>query len=199
MFYPLSIDFADKCVLIIGGGKIGLHKAEILAKAGAKITLISPKRLPEWDNLSVQWQEARYEEQPLNEYFLVICATDDEKLNEKVAARCRELKILCDNAANGAKGDLIFPAVARQGGYTVAISSNGQTPFLTKKIKGEIERVLSPYDEETVALLSETRAYIIEHYPAEKEALLKKLALAPLNIIKEKGNPDEISDWLQRE
>lgn len=199
MFYPLSVDMEAKRVLIIGGGKIGLHKAEVLAKAGADITLISPHRLPGWDKLPVQWQRECYDKQPLSDYFLVICASDNDKINEGITALCREQKILCDNAADGAKGDLIFPAVVRQSGYTVALSSNGQTPFLTKKIKGEIEGVLSPYDEETVALLGKTRSYIIEHYPAEKEALLKKLALAPLTIIKEKGNPNEISDWLQRE
>jgi siroheme synthase-like protein len=199
MFYPLSIEMKEKKVLIIGGGKIGLHKGVVLAKTGAKITLISPKRLPDWDDLLVEWQQECYKEQPLDDYFMVICASDDEALNERVALVCKERKILCDNVARGTKGDLIFPAVVQKGGYTVAVTSGGQTPFLTKKIKGEIEALLSPYDKDTITLLSKTRLYIIEHYPAEKDALLKKLALAPLSIIKEKGNPDEISDWLQRE
>ena len=94
---------------------------------------------------------------------------------------------------------MIFPAVFQAGGFTVALSSGGKTPFLTKKVKGEIVEALAPYTEEIVDLLAKTRTFIIEHYPAEKEALLKKLAATPLDIIKEKGNPDEISDWLQRE
>jgi siroheme synthase-like protein len=199
MFYPLCIEMKNKAVLIIGGGQIGLHKAEILANAGAKLTLIAPDRLNAWDALPVIWQRERYGGQPLDGYFLVICATEDLALNAAVATECEKRKILCDNTSAGQSGDLIFPAVVQKGGYTAAVTSNGQTPFLTKKIKDEIEKVLSPYDEETVALLTKTRFYIIEHFPAEKKALLCKLALAPLSIIREKGNPDEISDWLQRE
>jgi precorrin-2 dehydrogenase/sirohydrochlorin ferrochelatase len=199
MFYPLCIEMTNKAVLIIGGGQIGLHKAEILANAGAKLTLIAPERLNGWDALSVLWQQEPYGGQPLDGYFLVICATDDPVLNGEVAAECKKRGILCDNTSAGTGGDLIFPAVVQKGGYTAAVTSNGQTPFLTKKIKGEIEEILAPYDEETVALLTKTRFYILEHFPAEKKALLCKLALAPLNIIREKGNPDEISDWLQRE
>lgn len=199
MFFPLFIEMKNKEVLIIGGGKIGLHKAEVLAKTGAKITLLSPDRLDGWEALPVIWQREPYGGQPMDGYFLVICATDDPMLNAEIAARCARCCILCDNVSDGADGDLLFPAVAQKGGYTVAITSNGQTPFLTKKVKGEIEKILSPYNEETVALLAKTRSYIIQHFPAEKEALLNKLALAPLTIIREKGNPDEISDWLQRE
>lgn len=199
MFYPLCIEMKNKAVLIIGGGEIGLHKAEILAKTGADITLIAPDRLNGWEALPVIWRRETYGGQSLDGYFLVICATDDPVLNGEVAGECKKRGILCDNTSAGQSGDLLFPAVVQKGGYTAAVTSNGQTPFLTKKIKGEIEKILAPYDEETVALLAKTRLHILEHFPAEKKALLHKLALAPLSIIREKGNPDEISDWLQRE
>ena len=198
MFYPLFIEMEAKPVLIIGGGKIGLYKAGVLSEGGARLTLMAPERCGGWDGLEVRWQREKYKDQALDGYFLVIAATDDAVLNGEIACSCRRQGILCDDTSRGT-GDLIFPAVIREGGFTAALGSNGKTPFLTKKVKGEIQKILAPYDTEIIALLAKTRTFIIENFPAEKEALLQKLAQAPLAEIREKGNPDEISDWLQRE
>ncbi|MEG2405653.1 MAG: bifunctional precorrin-2 dehydrogenase/sirohydrochlorin ferrochelatase [Clostridiales bacterium] len=199
MYLPLFIDLNNEKALIIGGGSIAYRKAKKLAQSNLDITLICPQRIDDWADLKVNWLKEKYENQPLAQYRLVIAATDNEILNQKIAERCKNLKILCNSASNAAKGDVIFPGVVQEGGFTLALSSQGKTPFLTKKIKNDMKKILSGYDQKTIDLLAETREYIINTFPETKEVLLQKLAEASTELIKEKGSIHEITDWLQRE
>ena len=199
MILPLFIDVTGWPVLVIGGGEIAFRKAQALQEAGAKITVMAPELSQEWEGYSFLYQKERYENQPLDHYRFVVAATNDKKLNETIAERCKDADILCNTASHPQKGDVIFPGTVRQGGFVAALSSEGRTPFLTKKLKEDLRKIFLDYDEETIALLGKKRAYIIENYPEDKERLLKKLSKAPLHIIKEKGNHHDITHWLQRE
>lgn len=199
MYLPLWIDMEGKKVLVAGGGEVALRRAKTVIEAGADVTLIAPEREKGWEELSVQWQKEKYEDQPVDDYDLVIIATDHSETNQKLNRRCKEKNIPVNDATRGTEGRVIFPGVIRSGGFTAAVTSEGKTPFLTRKVKGDITALLSEYDEELLGLLSETRAYIIEKYPREKETLLRKLARLPVKEIREKGDRYAITDWLQRE
>lgn len=198
MFYPLFVDLKGEPVLIIGGGEIAYRKGKELVHAGANVTLVAPERIEAWSSLKVVWKNVPYEEQDLSRYTLVVVATDDVIVNDSVIAQCKKKKIHCNAATNTNSGNIIMPGIIEEGGFTLAISSQGRTPFLTKKLKYDIKDLLSAYSEETIALLGKTREYIINTFPNEKEALLEKLAEAPIKLIEEKGNIHDITDWLQR-
>lgn len=199
MYLPLFIDMEGTKVLIVGGGEVALRRAKTVAEAGAEITLIAPERVPGWDTLSVQWQQEPYTDQKIDDYDLVLIATDHSEVNQLLNRRCKEQRIPVNDATKGTEGNVIFPGVVKSGGFTAAVTSTGKTPFLTKKLKGDIAALLKEYDDDILTLLSETRAYIIENYPREKEALLRKLAQIPVRQIREKGDRYAITDWLQRE
>lgn len=199
MYLPLWIDMEGKKVLVVGGGEVALRRAKTVLEAGADVTLIAPERVKGWEELSVQWQKEKYEDRPVDGYDMVIIATDHSETNQKLNRRCKEKNIPVNDATRGTEGSVIFPGVIRGGGFTAAVTSEGKTPFLTRKVKGDIAALLNEYDEELLGLLSETRAYIIENYPREKEALLRKLARLPVKEIREKGDRYAITDWLQRE
>ena len=199
MYLPLFIEMEGKKVLVVGGGEVALRRAKTVLEAGAEVTLIAPQREPGWEELSVQWRKEKYEDQPVEGYDLVIIATDNSAVNETLNRRCKEKNIPVNDATRGREGTVIFPGVVRSGGFTAAVTSEGKTPFLTRKVKGAIAALLSEYNEDLLRLLSETRSYIIENYPREKETLLRKLAKVPARQIREKGDRYAITDWLQRE
>ena len=39
--FPLFVDLAGKKALVIGGGTVGLRRAEVLARFGAEVTVVS--------------------------------------------------------------------------------------------------------------------------------------------------------------
>lgn len=199
MYYPLFIDLKNEPVLIIGGGEIAYRKGKELVRAGAKVTLLAPERVEDWRDLGVIWKDIPYEEQDLSPYTLVVVATDDVFVNDSVVAQCKAKKIHCNAAYSVKAGDIVMPGIIEEGGFSITISSQGRTPFLTKKIKEDIKALLANYSEETIALLGKTREHILKTYPDEKEVLLKKLAEMPIKEIEEKGNIHDITDWLKRE
>jgi siroheme synthase-like protein len=208
MHIPIFLDLSGWSVLIIGGGEIAARKAKELLNGEAEITLLAPERAAVWEEIPCTWQQTKYAGQPLDGYQLVVAATDNKQLNAEIAAECRRKNILCNSASDPQNGRCILPGVVRSGGYTVAISSNGRTPFLTKKlkktVKDAVQSLLEAYDEQTIALLGEVRAEIIKNYPNEKAVLLARLADMPPQLIREKthnekGNYNEIIDWLKGE
>jgi len=74
--------------------------------------------------------------------WLIIAATDDRELNERVATLAETRRILCNVVDNPELCTFIMPAVVERGPITVAISSSGQSPVLTRWLKGMIESLL---------------------------------------------------------
>ena len=40
--FPLFVDLTGKRAVVIGGGTVGLRRAEVLARFGAEVTVVSP-------------------------------------------------------------------------------------------------------------------------------------------------------------
>ena len=202
MYMPFWIEMTGKKVLVIGGGNVALRRAEALADAGASITLIAPKRVEGWQMPAVSWRKRVYKEGDLNGYDLVIAATDVPEVNEAVVCEGKENGIPVNDASKAKNGDVIFPASIREGGFAAALTSEGLAPFLIKRVKKDVAAVLKGYDRELLTALAAEREYIIEHFPEEKETMLKKMASLPLEELRdiiEKGKDHDLTHRLQRE
>ncbi len=140
MRYPLFLDLRDQPVVVIGAGKVAARKIRSLLAAGAHVTVISPQahRLPK----DVRWLRRRYRRGDLAGARLVIAATDDKHVNELVCAEARRRRQLVNCIAPPLAGNFFVPAVARRGGIAIAISTDGRSPALAKRLRQELEQFL---------------------------------------------------------
>src|SRR6516225_4305533 len=53
-WYPIFLDIRDRPVLVVGAGKVGLRKAKGLIEAGAKVTVVAPYHLPDFEQLPLR-------------------------------------------------------------------------------------------------------------------------------------------------
>ncbi len=53
-YFPLLIDLDGMYCLVSGGGRLALHKAELLLQSGADVTVIAPEISPELAALPVR-------------------------------------------------------------------------------------------------------------------------------------------------
>lgn len=184
-------------VLVVGGGAIAARKAEQLLAGGAEITLLSPGRQEAaWQRISRQCRwlaEPYHEDFALAGYDLVIAATNQPDLNRQLAARCRDLGLLCNCASEPGQGNLVLPGVVRGQSFSLAVSSGGRLPFLTKNLKVELKKLLADYerkyDAQTIELLTELRRRLIAELAEQPQQ--KKLALQKLAALA--GQPDKLS------
>jgi precorrin-2 dehydrogenase/sirohydrochlorin ferrochelatase len=75
---------------------------------------------------------------------LVIAATNDLRLNERVCRDAKRRGLLVNCIAPPAAGNFIVPALVRRGGITLAISTGGASPAFAKSLRLELERFLTP-------------------------------------------------------
>jgi|SRR3989338_3084664 len=143
MFYPLFINLKNKKILVIGGGRVGSRRALYLLKAGALVAVISKefdKKLEiKNKNLKIIKKDITKIKINVSGYFLVVIATNDKKINDKIINKIKKNKTLVCRADKPSDGDVIFPAVSSVKEIKIAYTSFGKNPRLIKRIKGIIE------------------------------------------------------------
>jgi precorrin-2 dehydrogenase/sirohydrochlorin ferrochelatase len=140
MHYPLFLSLTNQPVVVIGGGTVAKRKIRSLLASRALVTVISPHatRLPK----GVRWLRRRYRHGDLRGACLVVAATDDQSVNERVCGEAKKRKLLVNCVAPPSAGNFIVPAVARRGGLTIAVSTGGVNPALAKRLRRDLERLL---------------------------------------------------------
>ena len=151
MWFPLFVNLKNKKVLVIGGGKVAFKKISKIMEYEADITVIAeniPKeKLLELKNLKIE-NNRKIEnnkdeiEKLVEEYFLVIAATDNEELNENVAEICDSKGILINNVSSKTKMNVMFGGIVKNDEFQIAVSTSGKNCRRSRAMKSEIQKIL---------------------------------------------------------
>ncbi|MDO4896466.1 MAG: siroheme synthase CysG [Moraxella sp.] len=144
---PLFFNLQNRPVLIIGGGDVALNKTALIHSFGAKITVIAKKidkrfyQLLHSDDHQIITKS--YEKKDLKqEYSFCVIATSDNALNRQIYHDCKSLNMAVNVVDTPELCDFIFPAIVDRNPITIGISSNGNSPVLTRLIRTKIESIL---------------------------------------------------------
>jgi siroheme synthase-like protein len=145
-FLPVGLDVRGRSCVVVGGGAVGARKARSLARAGARVTVVSPvvNRDLARDIAAdrVLWVREPFAERHLEGAWLVVMATDDGAVNAagvEIAARGHALA--CD-ASSALRSTVVFGAHLEDEGVTIATFTGGRSPAKAKKKRDEIARLL---------------------------------------------------------
>lgn len=156
---PLMIDFKDKPVVILGGGNVGLRKAKIFCRAGARVRVISKEFAKGFDALPVDKLKVSSLDdlRVLDGAFIVIAATDDPDLNSRISRACKQKAIMC-NSVDNQESEVYLPSIMTRGALTICISTKGESPALSRMARLEIEKIIGPEWGRMAALQAEVRS-----------------------------------------
>lgn len=169
--FPLFFDPSKERILIVGGGKIALHKARLLLEYSADLTLIAPRFDEEFFDLEgVRLILQEWKAQDLSEYFLVIAATDDPEVNQSVSWCANDQHVLCNVVDNAALSDVIFGSVVHEGDLSIGISTDGASPSAAIHMKKEIRKIIPDHFGEVLDWLKNKRESIIDTFPANQRS-----------------------------
>jgi len=136
IYYPIFVDLRDKQVVVVGGGMVAARKVESLLKAGAKVRVIAPDIAEEIASFNEVAIERRgYEEDDLEDAFLVIAATGDEKTNRAVSEEASERRIFCNVVDRPELCSFIVPSIVERGPIKIAVSTGGFSPALSRRLR----------------------------------------------------------------
>ena len=203
-YYPVFLDLDKARCLVIGGGTIAERKVEALLAAGGEVTLISPeltaalRALEAAGRLTVQ--QRSYQREDLDTVSLVIAATDDPALQRQIAADAKQANILCNIVGRPALCSFIMPAVVQRGDLAIAVSTNGASPALAKKIRQALTEQFGPEYAVALRLLRRIRERLRheQHSVEDRQRLLTALAESHLLDYLRARQTDKLDALLQR-
>lgn len=162
LYYPIYLDLKGRDVLVVGGGAVAEGKALQLVEAGARVTVVSPELTEALreaaDRGEIRRLGGSFIEENLNGVFLVISATDDRKVNEKVAKAAKERGLLCNVVDQPVLCDFITPALVIRGELQISVSTGGGSPTLTQRVKREVAALIGEEYGVLLELAAEMRA-----------------------------------------
>lgn len=201
--FPVYIDLQGRRCLIVGGGKVAARKAENLLLYGCQVVIVSPDcetQIRTWaeDGLII-YLEREFLAEDLDRSFLVFIATDDEKLNSSISSLCREKGILVNAVDDPPHCDFYVPAILRRGSLSLAISTEGKSPAFARRLRRELEELITDEYGKFVDLLGEQRQYVKENIVDidRRKAIFEKLVYSDIFDLIKAGEEEKAREKVQ--
>lgn len=166
-------------MLLVGGGSVAQAKLRSLLPTGAALravaTRFSDGFRQEAEGRPVQLLERPFEPGDLDATQLVVSATNDPEANARIAAQCRRRGIWINAVDDPPACDARFASTLRRGPWTLAISTEGAFPGLSRALRLALEDLIP--DDPDLQALAELRRQT-RHLPPDvrSQALQKLLA-----------------------
>ena len=166
-------------VVVVGGGRVGQRKVELLLDAGATVTLICPHSVPELTELREAAQITHYprlfEDQDLYGATLVFACTDDKHVNRRILNLANAAGLFCCCAdGNWPDGDFVTPAILRAGKLLLSVSTSGKSCRQARLVKDNLRKHLNSIESADLLVLGTSHEKIGQEGRAGYHLLLRE-------------------------
>ena len=197
-FYPVMLDWEGMPCLIAGGGKIALHKTEVLCSNGADVTVVAPEICEEIRKLPVRLVERPVTANDLDGMRFAVDATGSSEAQEMLSSECRLRKIPFNSACRVDDGTAMFPAVSRSGKTVLAVSTIGASPAASAYLRDELAGHIPDEIDGILDVMAELRPLSREHIAMQSDRrLFLRRCLSLMLRERRKLADSEITEILQ--
>lgn len=140
--FPVFIKLNELHTLVIGAGPVGLEKLTALLNNSnhARITVVAETIIQEVRDLAARYpavsiSQKSFEPADLEGVNFVIAATNNNALNEQVKLEANKRGLLVNVADKPELCDFYLGSVVQKGDLKIAISTNGKSPTIAKRLK----------------------------------------------------------------
>lgn len=200
--YPVNLKIEGRSCVIVGGGKVAVRKAASLLECGAKVKVVSPALDAEFDVLrgEIEHVDRPYRRGDLQEAFLAIAATDDDETNRAVEEEAQSLQLLLNVVDKPEQCNFYVPSTVRRGELLITVSTGGELPGLSKRLRKQLEAEFPEGWAEALTLLGEARRKVIASVSdeAQKAKCLTELAALDLVPLLSKGGVEAAEAEIER-
>jgi len=155
--YPIFLKLENLQTLLVGGGNVGLEKLTALLKNSpeAKVTIVADFICDEIVTLAskkknVNLLKRKFFTSDLDGNDILILATNDRKLHERIKVVARKKRILTNVADTPDLCDFYLGSVVQKGDLKIGISTNGKSPTFAKRFREYLEELLPDNIQELV-------------------------------------------------
>ncbi|MDR6736560.1 MULTISPECIES: bifunctional precorrin-2 dehydrogenase/sirohydrochlorin ferrochelatase [unclassified Sphingobacterium] len=162
--FPIFVKLNQIHTLLVGGGKVALEKFEALASNDKtlNLTIVAMEIIPEFAELLKKYPQIDLHVRPfasddMMNKQLVIAATNNMELNDQLRSLTSEQNILFNAADKPELCDFYLGSIVKKGNLKIAISTNGKSPTIAKRLKELLNDLLPEEIDETLSLMSTYR------------------------------------------
>jgi siroheme synthase-like protein len=176
--FPVFLKLNQLHTVVIGAGPVGMEKlvALLTQSEGAKITVIAEEICDEVAELAgrltqVTLFKKSYAASDLVHADLVIAATNNNILNEEIRRDAHALKLLVNVADKPGLCDFYLGSIVKKGDLKIAISTNGKSPTIAKRLKELFNEALPAELDITLQQMSQFRNTLEGDFSAKVKKL----------------------------
>ena len=199
--FPVFLKLEQLRLLIIGGGNVGLEKLQAVVhnSPATRVLLVATeindaiKKIAQHHS-TITLEERPYDRTDLDECDLAIVAVNDRVLSEIIQTDAKQKNKLVNVADTPELCDFYLGSVVKKGNLKIAISTNGKSPTIAKRLKetfnealpGELDEVLDNMQtirnrlngnfEYKVKKLNALTKILVQKDSTEKEKRWRKIA-----------------------
>jgi len=162
--FPIFLKVNQLQILLIGGGAVAEEKLHFLLKNSPNaqvhiVTKTANKQVRKYafdnDNVTLELREVSLTE--LSNYQLIIAATNDPDLNNQLRQTANQQKLLLNVADKSQLCDFYLSGVVTKGDLKLAISTNGKSPIMARRLREFFEAELPENLDEIINELQQLR------------------------------------------
>lgn len=162
--FPIFLKLNQLRTLVIGAGPVGLEKLQALVRQSeeAEITVIAVEISAEVRAFVLEYPQIRlleksYTAADLDGIDLVIAATNNPILNLRIVEDGHAARLLVNIADKPELCDFYLSSVVKKGDLKIAISTNGKSPTIAKRLKEVFQEHLPDELDITLQQMSQFR------------------------------------------
>lgn len=178
--FPVFIKLNQLRTLLIGGGNVGLEKLSAIVSNSqeAEVTVVAEEIKPEiWDLLNhypkLKIQQKSYDTDDLKHVDIVFVASNNPALNEKVRSEANERGLLINVADKPELCDFYLGSIVQKCDLKIAISTNGKSPTIAKRLKQLLNESLPQELDTTLQHMSVLRQNLNGDFASKVKKLNK--------------------------
>ncbi|MDA0822729.1 MAG: siroheme synthase CysG [Proteobacteria bacterium] len=142
-YLPIFIDLRHGESLVVGAGEVARRKIETLVRARAQVLVIAKEACPSvqamHDAGDIVLELRAFKPRDIDCASIVVAATSDHELNEKIAERAKALRIPVNVVDAPLLCSFIMPSIIDRSPVVIAISTGGAAPVLARALRAKLE------------------------------------------------------------
>jgi uroporphyrin-III C-methyltransferase/precorrin-2 dehydrogenase/sirohydrochlorin ferrochelatase len=156
---PIGLQLTGRLAVVVGGGPVAARRARLLARAGARLTVIAPQLCSDMTELIASldfahrttggepatWVPRGYVDGDVSGAWLVATATGNPQIDDEVAAWAEQHQIFCFKGGDAEHATAWAPALVEHGDATIAVVSSkakDPKPRRTISLRNKISSLL---------------------------------------------------------
>lgn len=176
--FPAFLKLENLRVLLVGGGNVGLEKLTAILRSSPNtaVTVVSISYLAELREVAsrhprIQLIERGWLETDLDGADIVFAATDDPALHRRIKEAARTRRLLMNVADTPDLCDFYLSSVVQKGQLKVAISTNGKSPTVAKRVRAVLEETLPDELDDVLQQMTVIRGRLAGDFAAKVKSL----------------------------